>query len=574
MVISRLLKKLGERKASTRSPEPAPDSIADLRQTQHAQWLALGNQGRFHEAVEQCLKDVSSPFEDNRAISFLGYAYFQLTNYDLALRYLENAVEKNSGDYYSIFFLGRTYQALEQKEKALDTYTECCTRYPAQKDEVLTFALPLAFEIRDSEAFSRFSRIFQTWIQQCAVSHQMLEKYLFFKKDDSALQERLARNGEAGAPQLRFIQSVHAFASGGKADIHCYGTPADIRIVTPATDGSGRTTEVTVQANQPYVARIPNAQIRSGSSLISVNGNIVLSDLMTDPDYGQYASQQYDRTVIAQRGDALLMHPAEAPIHLQEGIFLAGLASNQFGHWFAEFLPKLRHFQSHPACEGLPIIIDEGMPTSHYDFLKALADNPIYILPQHATLQVDRLWVAPTTTFFPVELTPNHRVPPERQAAWTAEAFRFIKSGVERSLGTVDGPRNRIFLSRKNSVWRRLINEAELISTLEPLGFAPVYLEEHSFTEQVRLFQKAEFIVAPNGSALNSLVFSQPDTKTLIIGQENVFNWGGWLGPMMDLGFDPRFLSGKPIGDLNNKQSDYVVSASQVLQIVSNMLHA
>lgn len=579
MVISRLIKKLSEFRSPTRPSEPAApaahsDNTEALRQTQHTHWITLSNLGRFHEAVEQCLKDVSEPLKDYRATSFLGYAYFQLTNYDLALRYLESAVNTHPDDYYSTFFLGRTYQALMQEEKSLDMYTACCSKHPAHKDEVLAFALPLAFEIQDTPAFKRFSELFRTWIQQHAVSGKMLEKFLFFKKDDDGLREQLGHEAPADASQLRFIRSVADFAANGHADLHAQGAPATIRIVTPATDGSDRSTEVAVQANQPYVARIPNAQIRSGSSLISIGEDVVLSDLMADPDYGCYVSQQYDRTVIAQRSDALLMHPASAPLHLPQGIFLAGLASNQFGHWFAEFLPKLRHFQAMPACSTLPIIVDEGMPASHYDFLKALADNPIHVLPQGATLQVDHLWVAPTTTFFPVELATNHPIPPERQAAWTTEAFRFIKTGVERSLGVADGPRSRIFLSRKNSVWRRLVNEAELISALEPLGFVPVYMEEHSFTEQVRLFQQAEFIVAPNGSALNSLVFSQPDTKTLIIGQKNVFNWGGWLGPMLDLGFKPRFLSGEPTGDHNHKHSDYAVSASQVRQVVSDMLDA
>lgn len=577
MVLSRLLRKLSGRKTpihSSASATSVPDTDADVRQAQHAQWLALSNQGRFHEAVELCLKDVGTPIDDNRATSFLGYAYFQLTNYELALQYLEKAVRENSGDYYSTFFLGRTYQALAQKEKALEMYMVSCTTHPAQKEEVLTFALPLAFEVQDSQAFTCFSETFQTWIEQHAISNQLLEKYLFFKRDDAALLEQLAHASSTTCSRLRRIRSVASYASEGNVDIHIYGAPPAIRIVTPATDGSDRYTEVSTQANAPYVARVPNALICSGSSLISVEENVVLSDLMTDPDYGKYVSQQYDRTVIAQRPDALLMHSPLAALHLPEGIFLSGLASNQFGHWFAEFLPKLRHFQAWPACANVPIIVDEGMPASHYEFLKTLAANPLYLLPQGAALQVDHLWVAPTTTFFPVELVPNHRVPPERQAAWTTEAFRFIKAGVERSIGMADGPRNRIFLSRKNSVWRRLVNEAELISTLEPLGFVSVCLEEHDFKEQVRLFQTAEFIVAPNGSALNSLIFSPPDTKALIIGQENVFNWGGWLGPIMDLGFAPRFLSGAPIGDHNNKQSDYVVSASQVCQVVSDMLHA
>ena len=188
------------------------------------------------------------------------------------------------------------------------------------------------------------------------------------------------------------------------------------------------------------------------------------------------------------------------------------------------------------------------------------------------TLAVRQLYVAPTTTFFPVELFPDHGVPPEHQASWTAEAMRFIKGRVEVGQIAPSSNTRRLFLSRKNSTWRLLKNEAEIVEALHPLGFETVFMEELDFAQQVQAFREAEFIVAPNGSALNSLIFASPQVKALIVGQQNSFNWGGWLGPILELGFHPEFLEGEALASTDFKHSDYVVSTANLHPKVQAML--
>ena len=56
---------------------------------------------------------------------------------------------------------------------------------------------------------------------------------------------------------------------------------------------------------------------------------------------------------------------------------MGGFASSAYGHWFAEFIPKLRFLEQHPRFSELPIIVDEGMPQSHYDFLSLLVPNAL-----------------------------------------------------------------------------------------------------------------------------------------------------------------------------------------------------
>ncbi len=67
----------------------------------------------------------------------------------------------------------------------------------------------------------------------------------------------------------------------------------------------------------------------------------------------------------------------------------------------------------------------------------------------------------------------------------------------------------RIYLSRAKARFRRVVNESELISALQPYGFEVVVAEDLSFRDQVELFSGSELIVAPHGAGLANLSFAR-----------------------------------------------------------------
>jgi len=96
------------------------------------------------------------------------------------------------------------------------------------------------------------------------------------------------------------------------------------------------------------------------------------------------------------------------------------------------------------------------------------------------------------------------------------DIFSFLVSGktVLRKLPT------RFLVSRGKTRSRRVVNEAELLARLEPLGFRPVYLEDLSLVEQITLFSKAEAIVASTGAGLINLIHARPGTPVAILMPE------------------------------------------------------
>jgi capsular polysaccharide biosynthesis protein len=101
-------------------------------------------------------------------------------------------------------------------------------------------------------------------------------------------------------------------------------------------------------------------------------------------------------------------------------------------------------------------------------------------------------------------------------SSWVCQFLR------DQFLSPLSMPRNkRIFVSRKQAVYRHLVNESELMEILSQYGFEEVVLEGMTVSEQIRLFQASEIVVAPHGAGLSHLVFCDPGTKMVEIFNPN-----------------------------------------------------
>jgi hypothetical protein len=74
--------------------------------------------------------------------------------------------------------------------------------------------------------------------------------------------------------------------------------------------------------------------------------------------------------------------------------------------------------------------------------------------------------------------------------------------------------KRRLLVLRKGPT-RTIVNIKRVRSFLSSHGFESIYLEGMSVTDQIVLFQNAEFIVSPHGAGLSNLVFCEPGTKVI-----------------------------------------------------------
>jgi capsular polysaccharide biosynthesis protein len=117
--------------------------------------------------------------------------------------------------------------------------------------------------------------------------------------------------------------------------------------------------------------------------------------------------------------------------------------------------------------------------------------------------------------------------------------------------------------------WRLLLNEEEIVIYLKSLSFEIIFIEELNVNEQIELFQAAEIIVAPIGSALLNLIFADTSTKLLALSQPNLHNWGSFQGPMDALGYQSICVAGGKALDQSRKHSNYSIPVSSVRAALS-----
>ena len=75
----------------------------------------------------------------------------------------------------------------------------------------------------------------------------------------------------------------------------------------------------------------------------------------------------------------------------------------------------------------------------------------------------------------------------------------------------------KIFITRGDSVYRKIINEADLISVLKSKGYKIINPQHYEIEEQIQIFSNAEKIISPSGSNLTNIIFCKPGTELIEI---------------------------------------------------------
>lgn len=349
--------------------------------------------------------------------------------------------------------------------------------------------------------------------------------------------------------------------------------PKEIPIVQPPTlsaEGlapSGPT--LTANSNPAYIAELKNVTVYSKSGII-VAGDCAINEIATHPLYGHFVPCTHDQTVVKREGNSLEMsHDGYTNVGtLEHAIMLSGLGTEHFGHWVPEFLTKLQYLEQHPEFRNWPIIVDEQMPQSHFDYLSAIAGNEIIKLPPKASLNCRKLLVSSTPTFYPLELVPDFDVPQHELAPLFPDSLRFLQQRAQAKLQSANTFSKKLYFSRKNMNWRLLSNDDEVAAFLKAQGFEVIYPETMSLAEQATMWRNAEVIVAPNGSSTLNIIFSAPTLKLIVLTQPGLFNWAGYYGPVRELGYNMLFVAGDE--QTASKHSNYTVPTARIGEALSS----
>ncbi len=110
---------------------------------------------------------------------------------------------------------------------------------------------------------------------------------------------------------------------------------------------------------------------------------------------------------------------------------------------------------------------------------------------------------------------------------------KLYVNNIGAKINQVFNVNERVFVSRKNTSRRRILNENEVIERLNKYNFTIIYCEDYTFFEQVSLFSKVKYLISIHGAGLTNMLFMPPGStvlefhkrKTNPIRHQNLLFW-------------------------------------------------
>lgn len=185
--------------------------------------------------------------------------------------------------------------------------------------------------------------------------------------------------------------------------------------------------------------------------------------------------------------------------HIREPVFYIGNTKEHY-HWILDCLSGLMLRSSTQQLEGIKILITNPTDFKMNTLEVYGIDSRQILVCESKKIKIDHIFIPST-------------VGGGQAYAPYPELKEFHNRSVENIRPDHSG--KKYYISRSRTSRRHLINEKGLEDMLVKLGFSVVYLEEYSFTDQIKLMKSASLIVAPHGAGLTNIVYC--NTGTVLI---------------------------------------------------------
>jgi capsular polysaccharide biosynthesis protein len=158
----------------------------------------------------------------------------------------------------------------------------------------------------------------------------------------------------------------------------------------------------------------------------------------------------------------------------------------------------------------------------------------------------------------------------------SADAMADLRNRVTVALGVTARPdARRRFFVRRQSVVRRLVNEAELCEMLvSNWGFEELKPETLGFLEQARCFRQAEIVIGAQGSGLSNATFCAPGASVVTLCTGHAGNFPSWADALRQLGVRHIFAVGRGVPDSHALRHhwDFEVDANVLTEVLGELL--
>ena len=295
------------------------------------------------------------------------------------------------------------------------------------------------------------------------------------------------------------------------------------------TPGGAKWDDPSFRSMIPWVCGFPDVMVHGDGGIVVTGGTVVADTLIHVVE----ARQGFAKTEAG-----IVLHGGSPPVAL-EGTWLSLLCGSHWNyyHWMIDGIGRLA--AADPAtlarCRGVLVPANLAPFAAQTLALSGIARN-LEVWP-----------LGPTDA-----VTIPHLLVPWRMADgfWPhPDLHRFLATLVPQTPHNPSLPR-RIYIDRRGTQNRPLVNEDEVIAALAGANVVPIPLETLSLAAQAALFRQAELIVAPHGAGLTNLVFARPACRVVELVMDAYQHWAfRRLAALGNLDYDcvpGRALPGQP----------------------------
>lgn len=237
---------------------------------------------------------------------------------------------------------------------------------------------------------------------------------------------------------------------------------------------------------QSFVCQLAHPRLHLGEGLVVTRAGAMLMD-------SAFAPYRLDKS-------AIYGLPLPASVPFLEGNFttISGLFDANIYHWLIDAMPRLMSLEM-TGREPLTLLLPDF--TTPYQRETLAHFLPDFVVPRFLRAPG---WFEVEQLTFPSYVSQGGCVslPKSHTDALRNRIWSRLNLAPDH-IGTA-----RIFISRRHAPTRHILNEPELVESLEKHGFQSVELEKLSFEAQVRLFHDAQIVVAPHGAGLTNMLFA------------------------------------------------------------------
>lgn len=346
-----------------------------------------------------------------------------------------------------------------------------------------------------------------------------------------------------------------------------------LTMAAPRIIGPGHCDEVTGTGRTVFLASFEDARVQAASSAFELRGELLFDYQGHEID--RIAVESHADEFVSDAGHVFALRPERnvPTLEIPEALSLVGSTARRFGHWIIEYLLRWATAGERSELKNVPVLIDERLPPSHRQALEYFSEGraQIVVVPAEVTVQVGKLWTVANWIYVPIYWK-NEQAIDVRFLVWptieVAERYRRLARRIDRELDEAAGPK-RIFLARRETLHRKLMNIDSIQDIARAYGFQVCYPEDLDFREQVQLVRRSTHIMAPEGSALFLAVFARPGTRVCGFDHPFVEKAGFMATLFKELGIDAVLVTGECVrkDELFSRFSDYVIDEAN-LQIV------